>query len=240
MVRYGGASAFLGILSLIALSIFLSLFSGMAGIFIGKAIHKKPLPFILLPLIWVSRDWVIEKIFGGFPWCLAGYSQFKHLFFIQWAEWGGIHLITFLLVYFNVLIYIMIRERSPKYLMTILASLFLIDSVGFGLMTAQQRRMKPITVSQAGIIQPNITHDRTFDFQSISTELKRLFQISESLQRKGAEFVIWPEYTIPIYPRQTPFYLNQFDRSFRPPDPHFGRFYRLPESEQRVQRHVPF
>lgn len=210
MVRYGGTSVFLGIISLIVLSIFLSLFSGMAGILMGTAIHKKPFPFILLPLIWVSRDWVIEKIFGGFPWCLAGYSQFKHLFFIQWAEWGGIHLITFLLIYFNVLIYKAIRGKNPRYLITILASLVLIDSAGFGLMTAQNRRMKPIAVNQAGIVQPNITHDRTFDFPSISVELKRLFQISESLQRKGAEFVIWPEYTIPIYPRQTPFYLKQF------------------------------
>jgi len=210
MVKYGGTSAFLGIISLIAVSIFLSLFSGVAGIFIGKAIYKKPFPFILLPLIWVSRDWVIEKVFGGFPWCLAGYSQFKHLFFIQWAEWGGIHLITFLLIYFNVMIYKMIREKRARYLITILASLVFIDSIGFGLMTIQQRRMKQISVNQAGIIQPNITHDRIFDFQSISMELKRLFQISESLKRKGAEFVIWPEYTIPIYPRQTPFYLKQF------------------------------
>jgi apolipoprotein N-acyltransferase len=210
MVKYGGTSAFLGIVSLIVLSLFLSLFSGVAGIFIGKAIRKNPYPFILLPLIWVSRDWVIEKVFGGFPWCLAGYSQFKHLFFIQWAEWGGIHLITFLLIYFNVMIYKMIREKNLKCLSAVLASLVLIDSVGFGLMTIQQRRAGKIEVNHAGIIQPNITHDRIFDFQSSSVELKRLFQISESLKRKGAEFVVWPEYTIPIYPRQTPFFLKQF------------------------------
>ena len=210
LVKYGGTTVFLGVTALLVLSTFLSLFSGLAGIFIGKALTQKPFALILVPLIWVSRDLIIEKIFSGFPWCSAGYSQFEHIFFIQWAEWGGIHLITFFLIYFNVLLYKLIQEKKLKYFISFLASFLLVESLGIGLYSLNQSRMEQIAVHQAGIIQPNITHDRTFDFDSCNRELKGLFELSETLKQKGAEFVVWPEYTLPIYPMQTPFYLDQF------------------------------
>ena len=72
MVYYGGASRFLSFIGLIALSAYLSLFSGVAGIFIKKGLTSNILSYLIIPFIWVSKDILVGKIFGGFPWCFAG------------------------------------------------------------------------------------------------------------------------------------------------------------------------
>ncbi len=106
MVRYGGTTWLLGIVGLACLAAFFSLIAGLAGVLIAKTAAATPGPWsaFWIPAIWVAKDLVIEKIISGFPWCLAGYSQYGNICFSQWAEIGGIHLVTFLLIAANVLL----------------------------------------------------------------------------------------------------------------------------------------
>ena len=76
-----------------------------------------------IPAIWVAKDLAIEKIFGGFPWCLAGYSQYENIWFAQWAEIGGIHLVTFLLIAINVLLFRLWKTKTRQALLALLAVL---------------------------------------------------------------------------------------------------------------------
>ena len=84
MVKYGGTTWLLGIVGLICLAAFLSLFSGL-GRNADRQDRCQPGPdcaaAFWIPTIWIAKDLVIEKIFGGFPWCLAGYSQYKNIYF---------------------------------------------------------------------------------------------------------------------------------------------------------------
>jgi apolipoprotein N-acyltransferase len=64
-------------------------------------------------------------------------------------------------------------------------------------------------VHRAGIVRPNSDHGRNFDFARTQGTLDRLFGVSRELARAGAEFVVWPEFTVPIYPRQSPYYQKQ-------------------------------
>ena len=116
MVQYGGTSWPLGIIGLVCLAAYLSLISGLAGIGIGKiaAAGMDYWAVLWIPALWIAKDLATEKIFGGFPWCLAGYSQYKNIYFAQAAEIGGIHLVTFLVIAINVLIFKAIKDDRGR------------------------------------------------------------------------------------------------------------------------------
>jgi apolipoprotein N-acyltransferase len=212
MVQYGGTSWLLGIIGLVCLAAFLSIISGLAGVLIGKITVSgiDYLSALWIPAIWIAKDLVTEKIFGGFPWCLVGYSQYKNIYFIQLAEIVGIHLVSFLVIGINVLIFRAIKAKDKKAWFVVLALVASIYAIGFGLLKNHDARNKSISWRQAGIIQPNSNHDQVFDFTSIKTTLAGLFRTSRRLKESGAEFVVWPEFTVPIYPLQTPYFREQF------------------------------
>jgi len=212
MVKYGGTTWILGIVGLIALAAFLSVFSGLAGMLIGKFSNdgSAHAAAFWIPTIWIAKDLVIEKVFSGFPWCLAGYSQYKNIYFSQLAEIGGIHLITFLLIGINVLIFRLWKTKSKKILLALVAVFLTVYASGFCLLKNHTAKIAKIPFHQAGIIQPNSNHDQVFDFISVQKTLDKLFSTSLALKKQGAELVIWPEFTVPIYPLQTPHYQDQF------------------------------
>lgn len=212
MVQYGGTTWLLGIIGLTCLAALFSILSGLAGVLIVKTVPSGAgaAAVFWIPVIWVARDLIIEKIFGGFPWCLAGYSQYKNIYFIQWAEFGGIHLISFLVIAVNVLFFKWIKTRDKKILAAILALGIVVYAGGYWLLKSHGERTAAAPKHRAGIIQPNSNHDQVFDFPRIQTTLARLFHASRELSENGAEFVAWPEFTVPIYPLQTPFFKRQF------------------------------
>lgn len=212
MVQYGGTSWPLGIIGLACLAAYLSLISGLAGIGIAS-IAAAGLDYwavLWIPALWVAKDLATETIFGGFPWCLAGYSQYKNIYFAQAAEIGGIHLVTFLVIAINVLIFKALKTRDGKPLLALLALVAVIYGSGFGLLKSFHSRSASIPWHRAGIIQPDSDHDQAYDFGRIRTTLEGLFRTSRQLREEGAEFVVWPEFTVPIYPLQTPYFKEQF------------------------------
>ncbi len=212
MVQYGGTSWPLGIIGLVCLAAYLSLISGLAGIGIG-AIAAAGVDYwavLWIPALWIAKDLATEKIIGGFPWCLAGYSQYNNTYFAQAAEIGGIHLVTFLVIAVNVLIFKAVKTRDGKPLLALLALFAAVYGGGYGLIKSHDAHSASIPLHRAGIIQPDSDHDQAFDFGRIRVTLEDLFRTSRQLRQGGAEFVVWPEFTVPIYPLQTPYFKKQF------------------------------
>ncbi len=232
MVTYGETSRFLSFIGLIALSAYLSLFSGLAGIFIKKTLNSNLLSYLIIPFIWVSKDILIEKIFGGFPWCIAGYSQYKNIYFIQMAEIAGIHLITFFLIYFNILLYLLFKHKNKKIALVIIISFIFIYSEGYFLYKRNNYEIKDIKPHIAGIIQPNTKNDQNLNYREKIKKLEELFNDSKKLKEKGAEFIIWPEYTVSIYPLQNNFFKRKFFNFTNLNVPIFAGFTDLKNSKE--------
>lgn len=213
MVKYGGTSWPLGLIGLVCLAAFFSLIAGLAGILIGRIVAAGPGPQAVfwIPAIWVAKDLVVERIISGFPWCLAGYSQYRNTGFRQWAELGGIHLVSFLVIAANILFYRLLKKKDRGALLALALFFIVVVAAGFWLLQRHDRRTAAVPVHRAGIIQPNSNHDQVFDFSWTQATLERLFRASRELSREGAEFVVWPEFTVPIYPLRTPYYRERFD-----------------------------
>ncbi len=232
MVEYGRMSPVIGIFGLLILCIFLSLFYGIAGIFIKKSLLNGKYIFLIIPSVWITKDLVLEKIFGGFPWCFAGYSQYKNIFFIQIAEIGGIYILSFLIILINLLIFMFLKKRKKKYILALFITLILIYTFGFFLYQKNNSNEKNISRNIAGIIQPNTGQNFSMKKKWRRVTLEELFNDSRELKKMGAEFVIWPEFTLSIYPLQNERELNRIFNFVENNIPIFAGFTDFRSSEE--------
>ena len=145
----------------------------------------------------------MENILGGFPWCSVGYSQLPNILFVQAAELGGVHLITFLVVFLNTALYFFWRQMDKRVLIAIGVCLVGMYSSGYYLRQSALTSIEPLPVHAAGIIQPNAKPEERLSWGEKKLRLRQLFDQSRELKEKGAEFVIWPEFTVSVYPLQS-------------------------------------
>ncbi len=206
MVNYGSSSNFFALLALIFLSLFLALLSALF-FSLPKLLR---LGFWSLPFFFTLKEIWQEKIFSGFPWCLCGYTQSSNIWFLQWAEYGGIYFITFLVVLANILLfYLLTSEKKRRWLLTAALFFLFFHSFGYFIYHRTEQKLNRLQQHKAGVIQP-ATVERVFSPAEILSELQKLLQESAELARAGAELIVWPEYSLPVTPAQTPFYLSKF------------------------------
>ncbi len=211
MVVYGGMDKTVSVLGVLLLSAFLSTFTGLAGILIKYFLRRGLVALVFVPLVWVVKDLAVENVLGGFPWCSAGYSQLPNKIFIQVAELGGIHLITFLVVFFNMAIYFFWRSKDRKILAVIFVGFVGIYSSGYFLRQSSMAAIERLPLHYAGIIQPNAKPEENLGWEEKNRRLQGLFDQSSELKEKGASFVVWPEFTVSLYPLQNPRIKKKFE-----------------------------
>src|SRR4030095_10690178 len=70
-----------------------------------------PVAICVAPLIWISFEWLRYAVTGQL-WNAIGYSQAFHPNLIQSARWGGVYVLSFLIVVANSAIaYALLRRR---------------------------------------------------------------------------------------------------------------------------------
>lgn len=87
-------------------------------IFLAEYISRRneSLRFLVYPSIWIAGDYVQSLGFLAFPWTYWGYSQFPVDPLIQIASVTGVHGVTFLLIFCNVIMADMMpRLRAERF-----------------------------------------------------------------------------------------------------------------------------
>jgi apolipoprotein N-acyltransferase len=97
-------------------------------------------------------------------------------------------------------------------LAAILISVVGLYTTGYFLYRSNENKTSELAVQTAGILQPNTRNDQVFNWKEKNQKLDEFFHDSRELMEKGAEFVIWPEFTISIYPLQDTYYYNRFKK----------------------------
>src|ERR1043166_1676492 len=112
MIHYGGIPTVPAYLLLIPAALVVGVFHGLFALLAALAIRKwGHMSVLLAPIFWTAFEWVRLGVTGQL-WNALGYSQAFHPFLIQPARWGGVYLISFLIVAVNSVIALLVTKRA--------------------------------------------------------------------------------------------------------------------------------
>ncbi len=174
---------------------------------------------------WVALEWLRGWLLGGFPWNFAAVSQYRNLALIQVVEWTGVHGLSFVILFFNISLWLTWRRlkierfsaRSWRYEFS--AAVFLVAFclyVGmrclgqFQLAGAHAERMwKPASFS---LIQPNIPQNAKYEAMKRDDQRRILEQLTLTAAATKPDLILWPETALvdgPLYDVESRMWLQQ-------------------------------
>jgi len=201
MIHYGGIPTVPAYLLLIPAALVVGVFHGFFALLAALAIRKwGHMSVLLAPVFWTAFEWVRLGVTGQL-WNALGYSQAFHPFLIQPARWGGVYLISFLIVAVNSVIALLVTKRTrwtiaASALTTLAIALVMVEAVFqwqiVDYIYSPEDDVKVVAV------QPNVpmTMVKTVDEMNALRE-RHLSMSTAALKslgdRPGPRLVIWPE-----------------------------------------------
>jgi apolipoprotein N-acyltransferase len=165
-----------------------------AGLFYTLSLFRSR--FWTYPFIWVLWEWLRSLSSIGNPTGTLGYSQARHLLFIQQASFGGIFWISFLCCLINLLIFIcfknfFLKKNSILPIITLVCiSLF---SILFGLMHLNSENTHTNTL-RIGFLQANHKQvDKLNRKKAPSLRSDYLKYSKTIIKKENPDLLIWPE-----------------------------------------------
>jgi len=189
--RYGGLPWPVSLSVLILLSFYLALYFALFCLGVGF-FSRSLFPGLTLSLFWVSLEFIRAKILTGFPWCLLGYTQFRHLPLIQITDISGVYGISFLIVFANILIFSLfvsvhrgkrIRRLSEVFLFL----LFILSVLYYGYSWLEKKGTQIETgnhYTPASYKQETIRHYHELTRQTLALKPR---------------LIVWPETAVPFF-----------------------------------------
>jgi len=198
MGHYGNLPipASLGILALFAS--YLALYPALFSFF--YAFTTEPFRLFKTAGLWVALEFVRAKALTGFPWCLAGHTQYQDLPLIQIADITGVYGISFIIIIVNLASYTLIFKRSLRAVLTRVpaAVLLLALTLAYGYHRLSETFTDGVAVSVA-VAQGNIDQSVKWDpeYQARTVEIYRDLTLSTKPSAPG--LVVWPETAVPLF-----------------------------------------
>ena len=203
MGQYGNLPTYATIPLWLFLSAWLALFPALASWIttLGERYGIKAV--VLMPLAWVSTDYLRSILLTGFPWSMLGHSQYRLLPLIQVADLTGVYGITALIVLANLVLYRIIRAFSGTEIpypakSAIVLVLALIGALGYGFY--RLNAPLPGQTLRVALIQGNIDQSVKWSPSFRDTTL----DIYSTLSRQAAtgrkpDLIVWPESAAPFF-----------------------------------------
>jgi apolipoprotein N-acyltransferase len=210
---YTSAPFIVIVLLLILLFLFLSLIYGLFLIIyyylqkkISSISHFNPYLFAAL---WTAMELSRHYLLGFFPIANPAYTQIEFLSFIQLAEFGGIWILTFIIILSNALLYkiIFIKENRMKNAAVFLIIIFLIFSFGLLRLNFDFTPAAEENIS-LGLINTQIKQEVKWSQGQLQPNIDLLLNSASDL--KKADLIIAPETNITFDFYQNGYYQKDF------------------------------
>jgi len=213
MKAYGGLPLYLSSIILLLFSAYLAIY---IALFSAVAVRADRNPFfglLMIPLLWVSLEFLRAHLFTGFPWALIGYSQYKQVALVQLADIFGVYGVSFLVAAANVALFVLwlflrrkprqgtkVSMRQTAALLSAWLILFLFSwSYGNWRVRSIEGEMSSSASITAAVIQGNIEQDKKWDPAFQKETVEKYLRLSLSTRRHRPDLVVWPETATPFY-----------------------------------------
>jgi len=151
---------------------------------------------VSLAIVWMGSEFLRSWIFGGFSWNPLGVGVTPWLPAIQLAEFGGVWLVSGLIVFFNALLaWAVVEHRGWRAWGGGMLVVALV--LGWGVWRAQQPTPQERSIRVA-LVQTSIPQDEKWVTAKIEMIYARLQELTRKAQTDPRlELVIWPETALP-------------------------------------------
>jgi apolipoprotein N-acyltransferase len=198
---FGGLPVPLAYLAMLLLALYLALFPALTAVIVARLLQGAgPRAFLLVPVVWVSTEFLRGYLFGGFPWVPLGNSQVTVLPVAQLASVTGVYGLSALVAFVNGSLAWGVLSRGRERLVAVAVAVLVVAATGTwgALRIADGTLTRQGTAVRIGLIQGNIAQEDKWN----PSEARRIFTtyiaMTRDAVRRGAEFVIWPESSTPF------------------------------------------
>ncbi|HOQ80265.1 MAG TPA: apolipoprotein N-acyltransferase [Candidatus Cloacimonadota bacterium] len=190
LVTLGG---FIGILVLYS---FYYMFFFMLLIW-GISRYKKHFAHFII-LGFVSLEFILSYGPFKFPWLNIGYSLSHSIYLLQVLEYGGVYLLSFLILVINYLLFIYLFKSKKKWhLLTAFIIMIIWWTIGY----YRYHSIETSLIStKAGIVQVSIPQEMKWEAAFLDSTVNLYKQKTiELVQKDSIDLVVYPEAAIPLY-----------------------------------------
>jgi apolipoprotein N-acyltransferase len=200
IVNYGYLPIYLGIILMLLLACYLSLYTALFAVGIIFFRQKIALSFAA-PVLWICLEYCKSYLLTGFPWENLGYSQYLNKYLVQFADVSGVFGLSFLIVLVNVTLFEVLAKKSKKKLISAAVVILIIAGVLiYGV--SRSRQIDAVLENAAGIevsiIQGNIDQAIKWNdgFQKETINIYEQLSVQNMPAKEG--LVVWPETAVPF------------------------------------------
>ncbi len=207
--KYGGLPWFIAVAALLLLALYMSLYFVLFAFLARYILLRFPagVSLWLLPALWVGVDWLRAVLFTGFPWMDLGYALYIQPYCIQVADLVGHYGVTFLIVFINTALMLLLRKKQSvsEYLRLLIPALCLLGVAGLYSGYRFTEVKQAITATGAsritvGVVQGNIDQSIKWSpAEQQATVENYLAQTTSLFALKHPSLVVWPETALPFY-----------------------------------------
>lgn len=204
---HGELPWFLSFFILFLLISYLAVYVGLfAALLQYVSVRARSTGLLFAPALWVVLEWAKGHFLTGFPWASLAYSQTEFLPMIQIADFGGIYVVGFVVVFCNRALYLALRGFDGKCLRGVSWRPFILGFIVFFLSFFYGifRLSEPIETKNKmtlAVIQGNIAQERKWDrdFQEETLEhYQRLSSLVLEKEFPRPTLIVWPEAVLPF------------------------------------------
>jgi len=209
--RYGGLHWSISVVALILLASYMSVYFALFGLLARYIFLALPVGAVLwlLPTLWVGIDWIRGILFTGLPWMDLGYGLWEQTGFIQIADLFGHHGVTWLIVFINTLLAILLTKRQSIKTVCFLTMSFVLVFASSTVYSKWRTAEISLALSdhsikkmRVGIVQGNIDQSIKWSGPQQRDTVDRYLSLSRALLHDNSlEMLVWPETALPFYPR---------------------------------------
>ena len=198
--RFGGIPLPVAVILVLLLCGYLSVFSYLFFVSVKLVSERAGVTGICsAPFAWIVTEWARGRALGGFPWWGPGYSLSMNGHFLQNASLTGVLGLSFLSLSISASLALLMtgRKRGPAAVFPLITLVLLVASyIHGGIRLKKSFEAYPSLV--AGIVQPGIPQDMKWEAGSREAVIRRLEELSTSLEGRRPGLIVWPESSVPV------------------------------------------